>query len=110
MRRSEKYPARIPEREKRENKGEAIFEKLRISITDESMNLQIEETQHTSSRLKKKKKRNAHGHTVEKPQRTKGKRSKKQLEKKEKLSKRNNNQMVMMTATMNLDRKISSKY
>ena len=44
MRSSKKYPARIPEGEKRENKGEPIFEKLRISITDESMNLWIEET------------------------------------------------------------------
>lgn len=54
MRRPKQYPVRVPG-EKRENKGEAIFEKRRISITDESMNLWIEETQHTSSKLKKKK-------------------------------------------------------
>lgn len=90
MRRPKQYPVRVPG-EKRENKGEAIFEKLRISITDERMNLWIEETQHTSSKLKKKEKKLTHGHTVEKPQSTKGKRAKKQLEKKEKLSKRNSN-------------------
>lgn len=89
MRRPKQYPVRVPG-EKSENKGEAIFEKLRISITDERMNLWIEETAYIKQ-VKKKEKKLTHGHTVEKPQSTKGKRAKKQLEKKEKLSKRNSN-------------------